>query len=173
MIKNIKTEEKYLHFPYYQAKKIYFDLLARRYKKLAIKIRKGDKPNKKKIETTINNYFKTFNNIWLNVNSFPYLDDCLFEPENKETSSIFYSIVLRNILRIKKEIGSSSLTLEMFNILVGAKSLHRHTLLSFLKNQKQYEYTKKELLILDTIDEVRKSITDSYSLETGIKRDKK
>jgi len=58
----------------------------------------------------------------------------------------------------------------MFDALIGSKIAHRHTLLKFLLTQKQYAFTKDELSLLEKIDIVRKAITDSYSLESGIKK---
>lgn len=157
-----------MNFIKHEIKKFEMFIKKQNYHKLMKKIKNGEEIEKATIEKVINSYFKNTKIRYFNHQIFPYLDDSLFDATNKEIQFFVYSLILSNILRIKE--GLTTLTLDMNKILVGSKIAHRHTLLNFLLTQKQYPFMENEILLLKEIDNVRESITDSYSLETGIKR---
>ncbi len=121
-----------------------------KYNKLMKQIRSGVKIKRVIIEKTISDYFEDIKNIFFNHHNFPYLDNELFDATNKEMQYQAYSSILSNIIRIKKD--SPSLTLNMYETLLGSKIEHHHTLLDFLLTQKQYAFTKDEVDILTKID---------------------
>jgi len=159
-----------MNFLKHKKKKIEYFITKRKYNKLIKQIKDGEYLDEVYIKKTINNYYKDVKFIFFNYNTFPHFDDCIFEVKNKKIQFLVYSFILDNLIKIKIENRSPTLTLNMFEILIESKIANRHTLLNFLLTQKQYAFTKDELSLLEKIDIVRKSIIDSYSLETGIKK---